>query len=221
MLTWSGNYLPHPRFPSSPHQNGATVSPTHALFIPSHLNMKCLLLFPPSTHLAYVLSASFWMNGFCIPHLMDYWPHSHTSASVEKEASSSDKEYSDWFGVMSIFSLKTTTRYNANETFSLEPIVLKRTKLPKCLLCCPGVYEGKAVISWAAVANDRSAEKCKRSERYVVTPLFLFAVTCFPYSFLLNMVDCLKTGKFQEALYFCVGKKQMHLLCSPGSRQVV
>lgn len=164
MLTWSGKYLPRPLFPSSPCQNGATVSPTHALFIPSHLNMKCLLLFPPSTHVAYVLLASFLVNGFCIPHLMDYWPHSHISASVEKEARSSDKEYSDWFVVMSfffLFSLKVAAYYNTNETFSLEMIVFKRGQ--SCWRACCTAQEctrERQCVNWVAGAQ-RSANIAK------------------------------------------------------------
>lgn len=45
-----------------------------------------------STRVACVLPASFPVNGVCVPHLPDYWSHSHTGASVEKEAGSSVKE---------------------------------------------------------------------------------------------------------------------------------
>ena len=144
MQTWSGKYLPRPLFPPPPHQNGATVSPTHALFIPSHPNMKCLLLFPPSTHVASVLPASFLANGISTPHFVGYWSHSHTGASVEKGARSSDKECSDRFGVLSFwFFVKVAAYCNTKKkNSSLERVMLKRGQ--SCW-SCPEAHKRKAV----------------------------------------------------------------------------
>lgn len=125
MLTRSEKYLAHPLFPRPLHQNGATVSPTHALFIPSHLNMS-LLLFPLSSHVAYVLPASFRVNGACIPHLLDYWFHSHAGAPVEKKARSSDKKCLIGLWWCLFFFLKVAACCSTNQTCSLEWVMLKR-----------------------------------------------------------------------------------------------
>lgn len=160
MLTWSGKFLSRPLFPRPPHQNGATVSPTHALFIPSHLNMKCLLLFPLSTHVAYVVPASFPVNGVCIPHLLDYWSHSHTGASVEKEARSSDKECLIGLWWCLFFLLKVSACCSTNQTCSLERVVLKRGQScwSTCCTHCPEEHKRNAVCKLSCSSKWQNRE---------------------------------------------------------------
>lgn len=160
MLTWSGKFLSRPLFPRPPHQNGATVSPAHALFIPSHLNMKCLLLFPLSTHVAYVLPASFPVNGVCIPHLLDYWSHSHTGASVEKEATSSDKECLIGLWWCLFFLLKVSACCSTNQTCSLERVTLKRGQScwSTCCTHCPEEHKRNAVCKLSCSSKWQNRE---------------------------------------------------------------
>lgn len=102
--------------------------PNNALFLPSHLNMKCLLLFPLSTHVAYVLPASFLVYT-TIHGLLDpftYWCIS------EKEAWSSDLRvlWSVWDCVFYFFPfLKVAINF-----FFRAGCVKKGTELLKRLL---------------------------------------------------------------------------------------
>lgn len=66
------------------------------------------------------------VNGVCIPHLLDYWSHSHTGASVEKEARPSDKECLIGLWWCLFFFLKVAACCSTNRTCSLEWVLLKR-----------------------------------------------------------------------------------------------